>query len=481
MAVGMALGVGSAMAADFNAGCCADLDERIAELEVMTARKGTRNVSLTISGLVNRIVLHVDDGKGGYTYYGLESANFNSRFGFRGEAMISSAAKVGFEIVIRTGAGGGNSGSTSQLDEDGKINSVICPSNCASFNAHNDDPYFGSAQTLMWWIESEIGRLTVGRGQVAGVQAYIDLTGFQMYLVASPSFVLLNGGFFIRGPSGQYYSMVWGNIGDPAAGFARSETVRYDSPTWNGFIYSASIAEAGDYWGTMIRYAGDHRGFRVAGQVGYERSTDIATPAIIDPTGSAFTGRRPDVTAWGFAISTMHNPTGLFVQSHYNAADYGGAIIGAPSGYWGEGTQHKKPGNYWLVQGGISKNWFNYGRTTVYGEYGMANDWGADFTNATGTTFGRDYTTAGFMPVRGVTETEMTVWGFGIAQDIDAANTTLYAGYRHFSSDIVCTDHVAAATCSGGVAVGAAAGTFTTHKLVTEGADVILMGTRVRF
>lgn len=367
VAVGyLALSIGCASAADFGGDCCTDLEQRVADLEATTARKGDRKMSLTISGLVNRIILHVDDGKSSQTYYGLDSANFNQRFGFRGEAKISSSTQVGFEILIRTG--GANSGSTSQLDEDGKVASRICRSPCASLNAHNEDGWFADAQFVTWWIEhAELGRLTVGRGQVAGVQAYIDLTGFQMYLVASPTFVLLNGGFFIRGPGGQYYAMVLGNIGDPAAGFGRSEVVRYDSPGWKGFIYSASIAEAADYWGTMVRYAGEHGGFRIAGQVGYERAMDIATPAIVDPTDAAFTGRAPNVTAWGFALSAMHIPTGLFAQGHYNAVDYGGEIIGAASGYWGEGTQHKKPANYWLVQAGISKNWFNYGNTTVYG------------------------------------------------------------------------------------------------------------------
>ncbi|MEL7049851.1 MAG: porin, partial [Pseudomonadota bacterium] len=40
----------SATAADFGGDCCADLEERIAELEATTARKGNRKVNLTVSG-----------------------------------------------------------------------------------------------------------------------------------------------------------------------------------------------------------------------------------------------------------------------------------------------------------------------------------------------------------------------------------------------------------------------------------------------
>ena len=56
------LSAGSASAADLGGNCCADLEERIAELEATTARKGNRKVSLTISGWVAEQVMYWDDG-----------------------------------------------------------------------------------------------------------------------------------------------------------------------------------------------------------------------------------------------------------------------------------------------------------------------------------------------------------------------------------------------------------------------------------
>ena len=44
----------AAMAADLGGNCCSDLEERIAELEATTARKGNRQMSLQIYGWVNR-------------------------------------------------------------------------------------------------------------------------------------------------------------------------------------------------------------------------------------------------------------------------------------------------------------------------------------------------------------------------------------------------------------------------------------------
>ena len=54
-AAGIAMGgVSPAKAADLGGDCCADLEERVANLEATTVRKGNKLVSLTLSGHVNR-------------------------------------------------------------------------------------------------------------------------------------------------------------------------------------------------------------------------------------------------------------------------------------------------------------------------------------------------------------------------------------------------------------------------------------------
>ncbi len=53
-ATGLVAAGPSAKAADLGGDCCADLEERIAELEATTARKGNRKVSLTNPGLGQR-------------------------------------------------------------------------------------------------------------------------------------------------------------------------------------------------------------------------------------------------------------------------------------------------------------------------------------------------------------------------------------------------------------------------------------------
>lgn len=417
----------SAKAADLGGDCCADLEERVAELEATTARKGNRRMSLTITGQVHRMIAYWDDGQSRDAYYGIDNTNSSSRFALLGNARVTPNVSVGFEIMIEVEAGG-TSSKLSQFDEDGKVGTQINGTGAASFNASNVDAYFGDARRVAWWIEhKDLGRLTVGRYESAGVVTTIDQVGIGAG--ASGSMILVNGSFLLRGPAGEYYAINWAALGDPAANQGRTELLRYDSPTIGGFIASASIAEAGDYWGAMLRYAGEFSGFRVAAGIGYENVSDRATSASPAAGPADLATIEPDVTAWGGSLAIWHVPSGLFAQGHYMAAQFDGSA----SGYWGQSVVNKADATQWLVQAGIAKNWFGLGNTAVFGEYGVSNDWGAT------TGAGRTYSAAsipGATTVAGVTDTEMRVWGVGITQQVDAAATTFYLNYRNFEADI---------------------------------------------
>ncbi len=468
----------SAKAADLGGDCCADLEERVAELEATTARKGNRKMSLTVTGQVDRLVMWWDDGHTSRAYYGLDNINASSRFVFLGSARINPSVQMGFEIMLeQSSSSPGSSLATNQLDEDGKRAGTNPLGNFVSGNApqSNSDSYFGAARRVAWWIEhKDLGRITVGRYESAGAVTTIDLGG--IFMVASSSFLLLNGGFFLRSSAGQWYNMTWGNVTDPAANQGRTELVRYDSPTYMGFIYSASIAEAGDYWGQMLRYAGEFSGFRIAAGIGMEHVTDRNTPVTVDPTAAFYVGPAPNQTFYGAAASVMHVPTGLFVQGHYMTGDYNDPNHVA-SGYWGSaGGATKLDWAHWLVQAGIAKNWFGIGNTALYGEYGRSEDFGAE-------SAGRNYpgtvalpspfnpaanATANFTSVFGVNSTDLRIWGVGITQNVDAAASTLYLGYRNFDVDVGC--RVNCLTGVGGPA-----------KLDTEQIHVVVGGAIVRF
>src|SRR5262247_1173188 len=80
---GLLLGMESAQAADLGGNCCADLEERVAELEATTVRKGNRRVTLTLSGQINRSLMYWNDGSD-QDLFSVDNAIANSRFRLTG-------------------------------------------------------------------------------------------------------------------------------------------------------------------------------------------------------------------------------------------------------------------------------------------------------------------------------------------------------------------------------------------------------------
>src|SRR5688572_30938322 len=97
--LGFFIAAAPARAADLGGDCCADLEERIAELEATTARKGNRKVSLTVYGHVNEAVMFWDDGHESNAYV-VTNDNSRTRFGFKGDAKINDDWKAGFVLEI---------------------------------------------------------------------------------------------------------------------------------------------------------------------------------------------------------------------------------------------------------------------------------------------------------------------------------------------------------------------------------------------
>jgi hypothetical protein len=111
---------------------------------------------------------------------------------------------------------------------------------------------------------------------------------------------------------------------------------------------------------------------------------------------------------WSGSLAIMHVASGLFAQGHYARSEF----------------LNGEEGDFWMVQGGIAKNWTGMGNTAFYGEYGEANDY---------IKSGPVGTPAGFP----ADSSEVTFFGIGVVQNIDAAAMELYLGWRRFESDVV--------------------------------------------
>ena len=189
VAAGMMLTMGTASAADLGGNCCADLEERIAELEATAVKKGTRKTSLELYGHVNKILVAWDDGRNRNTALALDNVNHSTRFGLRGNAKIRSDLTAGYSLVIEV-ATGGRSSNLSQFQDKGNIAGIAAGANAPGAFGANDQAI--TMRESNWWIEStRVGRLTVGRFiNAAGPQGAIDLGGIGLTVASSSMSIL---------------------------------------------------------------------------------------------------------------------------------------------------------------------------------------------------------------------------------------------------------------------------------------------------
>lgn len=383
-----------AAAADFSGSCCADLEERIVELEETAARKGNRKVSLTVSGWVSEQIMYWDDGVESNVYVtGLGTA-FASNFNFVGKAQITQDVSAGFVVHIE--AVTSDVYTTNQNTPHGPAALVGVPN---------------ATQVLYsyWFLKSErLGKLSVGLQSSADDNAIVSLdssgTLAAAYWVAYDVF-----GFNVRGNFAAGDSLTWGNAvscrgwgGGPGDcdGLPR-DNVRYDSPAFGGFSMSASWGED-DAWAVAGRYANTLGDVKVASIVTYGETTDESLGAPL--------GGKLEYTQAGLYL--QHMPSGWFAL-----------------GGWGHLDQTANPLNNpatdtYYAKTGVRLNLMSIGATIPYGEYLRGTN-GANIVNDGGTPADVTDDTS-----RVIDGSYATFWGFGAVQEIDAAAMSMWLRYR---------------------------------------------------
>src|SRR5262249_49332236 len=121
VAAGVALLMGAythtpGKAADLGGDCCSDLEDRVAELEATTVRKGNKKVSVTVYGQLNRAILWWDDHSHQTNTYFPDNNYESSRFGLKGSAKIAGDWSGGYRLEVEpTNA---NSARLNQFNDD---------------------------------------------------------------------------------------------------------------------------------------------------------------------------------------------------------------------------------------------------------------------------------------------------------------------------------------------------------------------------
>jgi predicted porin len=408
----------AAQAADLGGNCCADLEERVAELEATTARKGNRKVSLTVYGQVNEAVIYWNDGQERNAYVVSNNAA-RTRFGFRGDAKITSDISAGYLLEI--GVRYANSTNRSQ----------------------NADGAGGNSNTLdirhsAWYLDSKsLGRVWVGKTSSAtdGITE-INLANINS---GNMDYSGWNNGFRLRGTNGAQSAITWGNISHQGMGANsvgegdRTNLVRYVTPTFAGFIASASWGED-DRVDAALRYAGEFSGFRIAAGIGFQKLTDINTGdgnsgCRNNVVGGSALISNVDCSAIGMSASVMHTPTGLFASGAYGRQK--DKMI---SNTTLNGVASNDTNSSWIIQAGIEQKWFALGKSTLFGEYSK-HDVGTQVATATNTfrTVGAEF---GAAAGNGIIGSQVKYYGIGFNQAIEAAAADFYIHARNFSNNV---------------------------------------------
>jgi len=396
-------------AADLGGDCCADLEERIAELEATTARKGNRKVSLTVAGQVNRAILLWDDGVEDNAYV-VGNKNDQSNFSFTGEAEITKGWKAGYELTVRL------------LDN---------LSDAVSQDDDNGDQGFFVWQSH-WWVESEkLGKFSMGlASRVSDTAPETDLSeaGVAGYAGVQD----IGGGFALRLRDGSLAPIGWGDVYNHFNGDT-ANIVRYDTPEIAGFVASASWGED-DVWDVGLRYAGEGGGFKLEGAIAYTELTDGTDEVIGNTLGL-------DQSTLVGSVSLLHEVTGLNLTFAAGWREWNQAATDVDGA-----TRTPEDTSFIYTKLGWIAKLNPLGPTAFYGEYG----WFKDFVSVTD-----DPAVLNAFNVTGaatrIAGNEAEVWGAGVVQHIESAEMQIYLGYRHHTADFELVDAAGNRVASEGV------------------------------
>jgi len=412
VAGGMVLGSSiSAQSADLGGDCCADLEERVAELEATTARKGNTKVKLSIYGKVNEAVMFWDDGDESNAYVVTNDAS-RSRFGFKGGAKINDDLSANFRIEI--GVRTANSKRNSQFDSIGEN----------GFDIRH-----------AWWnLKSKrFGTIQVGHTPGASQEiTEINLAGtgdVGKYSDVEDS----GGGFFLvaKGHAASSSGLQWRRLisrtgAQPGEG-DRRPAVLYESPEFAGFYVSAAWG-GDDTWDAGLRFEKEFGHVKVEAGIAYSRNTDNNDNSAFHGCAArnANVNNDSDCHGVGGSISILDTQSGVY--GNFAAGQMWDDTVRSAAHFAGTGVSETS--KFWAAEVGIQRKWNDLGKTTVFGQYYSYTGGGItqnvnnlDPINLSGGT-------------AQIFSSEVDMWGLGVMQKIDAADMKLYALFRNYEFDL---------------------------------------------
>jgi hypothetical protein len=386
-----------------------ELEERIAELESSTARKGNSKVSFEVSGWINRMIMGWDDGAESDAYI-VDNVASRSRLEFNGAAKIARGWSAGYYLSLG-------------LDD-------IASNDVDQLNSAGEEQI--EVRHSAWWVRSnKYGTVRLGRDSTATDNIILsDLGGI---MPGAQNIATIGGGFFVRladEPETGNNALVTRTTLNDFTGGASVDTLRrnviaFDAPRFSGLWGNLDLSAAwgeDDFYDVAARYSINWNDIRFRMGVGYLRDTTEGN----QPGGN--TGSR-DREEYKGSASVLHVPSGLFATAAYVQRQFNGtntsdqAIFGevTTGNITPDGT-NRPDLHYLYTAGGFRKRYTWLGETSIYGEWAQVND-AITGLNEAGQSTG----------TREVTESQVEMVGAAMSQNIDAAGIDLYAGFRHYS------------------------------------------------
>ncbi len=240
---------------------------RTDQAPIQMVQSGNDKTKLKISGFLNRAMGYYDNGRNSEWKH-VDISEAPSRINVSAEASFNKDLKVGavLEMAIK-------SNPSDEVD----IGQIDNSASSVTFNKRKIEVFFNHVK---------YGMISLGHGETASnYVSGVDLTGTDMFSQGADLASFAGGVRFIRGTIAQESLLpvpgrdqtdsrspdrdrqvveVWTDI----MGARRRDRVRYDTPTYYGFTFSAAHATR-DLTDYALRYAGEWSKVKVAAAFGY--------------------------------------------------------------------------------------------------------------------------------------------------------------------------------------------------------------------
>ena len=242
-----------------------DLQNRLDQIESQQAappvvppkmlRSGKKQVTLSLSGQINRVSYIADDGTLN-SFFHSDNENSSTRWRLIGKAKIDSEWSAGTKIEQDIGQS--NNSSKTSLGEDKEDDTV-------------GDTAFDNRHMVVYLDSKKLGRLWLGKTDMsANGIVEIDLSGTAVVQYSGRNDIGGDFKFRTEGVLGAADGPTIDAVDSQFDGLSRRNLIRYDSPKFAGLQLRASHGQ-GDIWDVSGWYTADYKdvGLKVAAGLGY--------------------------------------------------------------------------------------------------------------------------------------------------------------------------------------------------------------------